>query len=811
MRIVLSAVLLSLVAMAPAWAQSHVRVTDRVIGRVSPGIYGHFLEHIYDSVVGGLDAEMVRGRSFEEAVAGPMPEGIEVVRGPWRVEGDMLVVDEDGADYRVFCGDRAWTDYDYEVECQKISGAEGFLIIFRAERNNGHYWLNLGGWGNQYTALETEVGGRRTAHREHLPITIDTGRWYTVKISLRGPHIQCFLDGRSILDIEDRTHLKGRVGIGSWNTAYRARNLKVTAPDGRVLLQPKIEGPPPGTGLPGWWHRFPDDGVPMATYRQVSESPVNSAKCLAIALAPGRAVGIAQGKKAVQQGEAYRGSVWLRGEGVKRAVAGLRQAADKGTGRTEASLGKVGGQWSEHRFALRPDFTDANAELYVAFEGDGRAAVDQVSLYPVETYKGHGCRVDIAEKVAAIRPTFIRWPGGCFAERYVWTDGIGPQSKRRTHPNHVWGELDPAAFGTDEFIQLCRDVGAEPLIVFNIGQHDAAENLPAHVQECLDWIEYCNGPATSKWGKVRAANGHAQPYHVKHWELGNETWGLGAQELCRRTKVLSAAIRERWPNIVLWVCGSGGLNRQWNQEMLDGAAEAFDVLSVHHYQWGPSYEARMAGALQYGRFLRETGEQIKQSRNPDMRIGVTEWNLQTTSLETGLWAALFLMGCEQTPMVQYASPALFIRNVDAPAWDNAFINTDHYRSYPAPNYLAMKLLRDTLGDEAVEVEVETRGTQVQGFGEMAWLQASAVRDSDTGALSVRLVNLHPRQPSVAEVELPRAYAKATLQTMTGPGLEARNTLDEPDVIATRELPWPKAGQVMKLELPARSVSVLRAE
>ncbi|MFQ6132976.1 MAG: alpha-L-arabinofuranosidase C-terminal domain-containing protein, partial [Armatimonadota bacterium] len=368
--------------------------------------------------------------------------------------------------------------------------------------------------------------------------------------------------------------------------------------------------------------------------------------------------------------------------------------------------------------------------------------------------------------------------------------------------------LDPNGFGTDEFLQLCRDVGAEPLIVFNIGQDDATESFPEHFQDCLNWIEYCNGPADSEWGGRRAQNGHPEPYNVVHWELGNETWRLGTDELCRRVKILSAAIRERWPDLVLWVCGSGGHNRDWNQKMLDGAAEAFDVLSVHHYQWGPSYEQRMAGALSYVRFLRETGEQIKQSANPDMRIGVTEWNLQTTSLETGLWAALFLMGCEQEPMVTYAAPALFIRNTDAPAWDNAFINIDHYRSYPAPNYLAMKLLHDTFGTEVLEVEVDTVTTEVQGFGEMAWLQASAVRDPDTGAVHVRLVNLHPRQPSVTEVELPRAFPKATLRTMTGPELDSRNTLDEQDIVDVTDLPCPPPARTITLKLPPHSVSVL---
>jgi alpha-N-arabinofuranosidase len=125
-----------------------------------------------------------------------------------------------------------------------------------------------------------------------------------------------------------------------------------------------------------------------------------------------------------------------------------------------------------------------------------------------------GFRPDLLKAVSELRPPVIRWPGGSFAGGYNWKNGIGPQEKRVGKKG--WDEFDPLRFGIDEFMALCRKVGAEPLICV-----DARPDKPQLLQDAQDFVEYCNGSSDSTWGKVRAQNGHAEPYRVKYWEIGN--------------------------------------------------------------------------------------------------------------------------------------------------------------------------------------------------------------------------------------------------------------------------------------------------
>lgn len=152
-------------------------------------------------------------------------------------------------------------------------------------------------------------------------------------------------------------------------------------------------------------------------------------------------------------------------------------------------------------------------------------------MMPKSWAKAGGFRPDLLQAVAELRPPVIRWPGGCYASWYRWKEGIGPQHKRQSFPVEVWEDRDVNSLGTDEFIALCRKVGAEPLFVITLGFGEFPRSYPnvtadELLQDALDWMEYCNGPADSKWGKVRATNGHPEPYNVKYWELDNEVWGI---------------------------------------------------------------------------------------------------------------------------------------------------------------------------------------------------------------------------------------------------------------------------------------------
>ena len=278
---------------------------------------------------------------------------------------------------------------------------------------------------------------------------------------------------------------------------------------------------------------------------------------------------------------------------------------------------------------LKPTASSENAGLQVGVRGPGKVWLDQVSLMPESWRQAGGCRPDLLQAIAGLRPPVIRWPGGCFASPYRWKDGIGPQHQRGPHPKNMWDDKEVNSFGTDEFIAMCRRVGAEPLIVINIGtpqwNRDVLDN--DFLQEALDWIEYCNGPADSKWGKVRAANGHPEPYRVKYWEIDNETWGQGAETYAEWVNRFAPAMHKADPSIKLAACGSagygdGGNGLPWNRVLIERCADQIDYLSIHHYENPDRYAD---GPRAYEQFFRKTGDLIAASKNPaaeDLRLGV---------------------------------------------------------------------------------------------------------------------------------------------------------------------------------------------
>jgi alpha-L-arabinofuranosidase len=199
-----------------------------------------------------------------------------------------------------------------------------------------------------------------------------------------------------------------------------------------------------------------------------------------------------------------------------------------------------------------------------------------------------------------------------------------------------------------QYIAMCRAVGAEPVIVVNIGtpnwNRDVLDN--DFLQEVLDWIEYCNGPADSKWGKVRAANGHPQPYNVKYWEIDNETWHMGAKAYAEWGNRFAPAMRKGDPSIKLAACGSGGyadggIGLAWNRILIERCIDKIDYLSIHHYE-DPNRFAE--GPRVYEEFFRKTAALIAASKNSELKIYCSEWNAQSTDWRTGLYCGGLLNG-----------------------------------------------------------------------------------------------------------------------------------------------------------------------
>jgi len=754
----------------------------RALNGIDEKVYGHFFEHIYHSANGGLWGELVWNRSFEENTA-----------GRWSIEDGQLVQAGSGTDLRLVFGDRSWTDCEYTLEAMKTGGAEGFLILFRAASDRAYYWYNLGGWGNLRHQLEKGVGGGRRTVGRAVEGRIETGKWYPIRVRCEGNRYQVWLDGQQMLDYTDERspHLSGQVGVSTWSTQARFRNFKVTTLDGKMLY----EGlPSVGEDKFGAKH-WSIVGGGKASIE--SENPFNSDFCVQIDASAGQ-TGLSQDRFNIRKNEVYAGSLWARG----RASGLTVQLVNSGDSIiAEQKLAAPGSDWRELKFELRPKVSDANATFQVIVPAGGNVRLDQVSMMPQSWQAAGGFRPDLLKAIAEIRAPIIRWPGGCFASPYRWKDGIGPQHKRHVTPRELWDDLDINSLGTDEFISLCRKVGAEPLIVVNIGTPQWNDDADTYdfLQDALDWIEYCNGPATSKWGKVRAANGHPEPYNVKYWEIDNETWGMGIDNYIAAVKRFAPAMRKADPTIELAACGSGSFDLPWNRRMIEGCAELIDYLSIHHYENPDRYAE---GPYTYERFIRQTGEIIAASANPRMKIYCSEWNAQSTDWRTGLYAGGMLNGFERCGDVfEIGGPALFLRHVSATAWDNAFINFDQSSWFPAPNYVVMQLWREHYAPNRIHIGPESQtlntvATKSQG-GKTLYVKTVNAGESAV-ALSLKLVTGF-------------SPVAATMQMVAPGSLQSRNTVARPQTVRVESGDVRIENGVLHLTLPALSAAVVTIE
>jgi len=758
--------------------QSGITLTvypNEVLNPIDVNVYGHFLEHIYHSVNGGLWGELVWNRSFEQH---------EV--GRWQVADQMVVQKGLATNQRLVFGDAQWGDYEFTLEAQKFGGEEGFLVLFRVRDDVNSYWCNLGGWGNRWHQLERGRSGENRWHPvgPRVEGQIQANRWYRIRVRCEGDHIQVWLDDQQIIDFRDPDgHRKGAVGIGTWATQARFRNMRVSDLAGNTLFAgvPEVQAM---QAVAKHWRAFGQGRVFLD-----DEQPLNSSWCQRLEGGSGE-TGLEQQPIALKANEWYVGSLWIRGQAEQSPVVRLMDG-DQVIAMQSLPLPKD--EWQEVPIRLRAIRDVENASLQIVLRDKGTLWIDQVSLMPESWQKAGGFRPDLLQAVRDLQPPVIRWPGGCFASAYRWKDGIGPQAKRRTYPREIWDDLDVNSFGTDEFIEMCRRVGAEPLIVVNIGtsQWNPGANPDEFLQDILDWIEYCNGAADTKWGAIRAQLGHPEPYRVKYWEIDNETWHMSAERYAAEVQRIAPLMRAKDPTIKLAACGSGGMGEnamRWNRVIIGQCADLIDYLSIHHYE-DPNRFAE--GPRDYERFFIATGKLIERSKNPNLKIYVSEWNAQSTDWRTGLYCGGLLNAFERSGnVVTMAGPALFLRHVSATAWDNAFINFDHRKWFPAPNYVVMQLWRRFYLPNRVRCD-----------GDFGNLNVVASATAEGNQIVVKIVNPQEASPTVTLRTATGRIVSAKGFQVTAESLTSRNTLDNPSRIRAEELAVSVTNEGASLTVP----------
>jgi hypothetical protein len=260
---------------------------------------------------------------------------------------------------------------------------------------------------------------------------------------------------------------------------------------------------------------------------------------------------------ALQSGAAYDLNFYARGSNGFSGPVNVRlESADGSLVYAAATFSGLTGNWQKFSASLVSSGTSTNARIVLAITNVASVWLDDVSLFPQATFNGrtNGMRPDLAGKLAELQPSFFRFPGGCFIEGNIltnafrWKRTIGDTATRPGHWNGVWNYFSTDGLGYHEYLQLCEDLGAEPLFGINCGMSHS-ETVPLAdmgpwVQDALDAIEYANGSTNTTWGALRAANGHPAPFNLKYMEIGNENGGTSYND---RYTLFYDAIKAAYP------------------------------------------------------------------------------------------------------------------------------------------------------------------------------------------------------------------------------------------------------------------------
>lgn len=431
----------------------------------------------------------------------------------------------------------------------------------------------------------------------------------------------------------------------------------------------------------------------------------------------------------------------------------------------------------------------------------------------------------------------LRWPGGCFADNYHWRDGIGPVNKRPRRVNMNWANaLEDGSFGLHEFIGLCRLIDAEPYLSINVGS-----GTP---QEALDWVEYCNFPKGTTLSDERIANGAPEPFRVRYWGIGNETWGCGG----RMTPEFYANIYRQYANYIrafggtspfLIACGPNQNDAAWTRGFFSGmSGRGPHGYAMHYYQNGslPPTEFTVDAMNQQLSVFQHLERAIVYQRTlidsfypppgparagapagfpgrgpaPGVALLLDEWGVWDRSVpaETQKYGQLWQQSTLRSAVAAALGLNIFNRQADKLYMCNiaqivnvlqSLLLTDGAageRCVKTTTYHAFALFKPHRSKTAVKVETGLAGA----------LDLSMSASKSGSELIISFVN--PKHNSGLRIDCAldgRTARAATAQILTHKDFNAANTFEKPDTIVPQAHPVQAAGTSIKLDLPPMSV------
>ena len=464
---------------------------------------------------------------------------------------------------------------------------------------------------------------------------------------------------------------------------------------------------------------------------------------------------------AVEKDGKYYFSAYLKSLDGSKAELTVNLVAD---GRVVAtgSLTDIGSEWAKHELTLVSDTTAASNVYLQVLAGNGKLALDMVSLFP-ETYKGHGMRIDLAEKLAALEPSFLRFPGGCVIEgwnadtAYNWKDSIGVGADglplefggkygdvaTRSYGINLWTDVnateDPLpcymsyGLGFYEYFLLAEDIGAVGVPVINCGLYCQMRGkgpvdmytpeFEQYLQDMVDLVEFCRGDVNTTWGKVRASLGHPEPFELKYIGIGNENEGEVYFE--RYEAFLERFNEEKAKNPGLYeglelIYSSGADEATSSENYIKSYENAYKYVTEngitmdqyagvtdHHYYNDPSWFLENADYYDEDNYKRATADMLTTGYGGSINVFLGEYAARSNRLEAALAEAAYMTGLERNgDIVKMAAYAPLFGNLTATHWSPNLIWFNNHLSTGSISYYMQKLFSTNAGTALLASELD---------------------------------------------------------------------------------------------------------
>ena len=520
---------------------------------------------------------------------------------------------------------------------------------------------------------------------------------------------------------------------------------------------------------------------------------------------------------AVRPNTEYKGSFYAKADSADIGpVTVTLMSNQSGKALATATVNAIGTEWKQYSFTLKTGpaiAASAANHLRLTVAHPGTLWLQLVSLFP-PTYhhRPNGFRIDLMEKMAAMHPQFLRFPGGNYLEgnhineRFEWKKTIGPLVDRPGHES-PWGYWSTDGMGLLEFLDWCEDLNMNPVLAVYAGYSLRGEHvnpgadLEPYVQDALDEIEYVTGGTDTKWGAERAKDGHPEPFKLTYVEIGNEEWFDKSGSYDARYAQFSKAIRAKYPQLKLIATAPVTSAKP---DVLD---EHYYVRATQNFHSATHYDTP-AGSTPESRHW-DNGHFDQVDRNGP-KIFVGEWATREGSPTPNMGAALgdaaWMTGLERnSDLIIMASYAPLFVNVDPGGmqWETDLIGYNALTSYGSPAYYAQVMFGSYLGDHTLASKLEGAGPRF-----FYSITGSAARKR----LYLKLVNGESvAQPVDIDLSGAKIAPTAKLVTLSAPDTQATNAIDHPDQLLPVASVLHNASDHFHHVMPPFSIQVIEFE